>query len=138
MKFKEWWGNLLSKFGGKEDPDTEPVVELVPAEAPEPVPDRKTSDEMIVEMADSTLKNAESRAAATVTESEDVRVADRAPGTGEEKKEEHTSGTGEEEIEDPAPVFEEDLTAASVPELDDWTEEAVPEYEDETDGIREE
>ena len=84
------------------------------------------------------MKNAESRAAATVTESEDVRMAEPAPGTGEEETEDHTSGTGEEEIEDPAPVFEEDLTAASVPELDDWTEEAVPEYEDETDGIREE
>ena len=68
MKFKEWWENLLSKFGGKEEPDDGQVMELAAAEAPEPVPDRKTSDETIVEMADSTLENGVSRTAAPVPE----------------------------------------------------------------------
>ena len=125
MKFKEWWENLLSKFGGKEEPDDGQVMELAAAEAPEPVPDRKTSDETIVEMADSTLENGVSRTAGPVPETEEVPMADPAPGSGEE------------ETEDPAPVFEEDPAAAPVPEFDEWTEETSAEYEGETDGIRE-
>ena len=45
---------MMKKFK-KEDsiPEAESVMELKPEEAPEPVPERKTSDEMIIEMAQS-------------------------------------------------------------------------------------
>ena len=79
MKFKEWWEHLLSKFGGKEDADAGQVMELVPGEAPEPVPDRKTSDEVIVEMAESTLENTGSRMAASDAEPGDVPTTEPFP-----------------------------------------------------------
>lgn len=116
---------MLSKFGGKEDADAGQVMELVPGEAPEPVPDRKTSDEVIVEMAESTLENTGSRMAASDAEPGDVPTKP-APENGEG------------EPVEPAPVFEEDPAEGPAPEFDDWTEEAAPVYEDETDGIREE
>ena len=65
MKINELWEHLLSKFRGDDkspenDTDTDPeagqAVELVAEEAPEPVPERKTSDEVIIRMADSTCE----------------------------------------------------------------------------------
>ena len=57
MWIKDWWNRMLKKFK-KEDsiPEAENVMELKPEEAPEPVPERKTSDEMIVTMAESARK----------------------------------------------------------------------------------
>ena len=54
MWIKDWWNRMMKKFK-KEDsiPEAESVMELKPEEAPEPVPERKTSDEMIIEMAQS-------------------------------------------------------------------------------------
>ena len=111
---------MLSKFGKNDkDPETDPetdsgqAVELMAEEAPEPVPERKTSDEMIIQMADSTLE-------------EEGRMAPSAKECAEEKP------------EAPAVQDAEDCAGETAPEFDDWAEEAVPEYEDETDGIREE
>lgn len=122
MKINELWEHLLSKFRGDDkspenDTDTDPeagqAVELVAEEAPEPVPERKTSDEVIIQMADSTLE-------------EDGRMMPPAQERAEEQPEAPSVQDGE------------DCTETSAPEFDDWAEEAVPEYEDETDGIREE
>ena len=122
MKINELWEHLLSKFRGDDkspenDTDTDPeagqAVELVAEEAPEPVPERKTSDEVIIQMADSTLE-------------EDGRMMPPAQERAEEQPEAPSVQDGEDCTETPAP------------EYDDWAEEAVPEYEDETDGIREE
>ena len=54
MWIKDWWNRMMKKFK-KEDsiPEAESVMELKTEEAPEPVPERKTSDEMIIEMAQS-------------------------------------------------------------------------------------
>lgn len=113
---------MLSKFGGNDkdpendretEPDSGQAVELVAEEAPEPVPERKTSDEMIVQMAESTLEG-------------EGRMAPPAEERAEEKP------------EAPAVQDAEDHAEAAAPEFDDWEEEAVPEYEDEADGIREE
>ena len=63
MGIKSLWKRLMAKFKSYDEPEeTEPVVELIPAEAPEPVPDRKTSDEMIVQMADSAAADSGERA----------------------------------------------------------------------------
>ena len=88
-------------------------VQLVAQPAPEPVPERKTSDEMITLMAESTLEGGNDR------------MADPAPENAEER------------LEDPAPE-NGDATAEFVPELDEWNDGQSPEFEDETDGIREE
>ena len=55
MWIRDFWNRVLAKFR-KEDSVSEPVMELTAQEAPEPVPERKTSDEMIIEMAQSQLK----------------------------------------------------------------------------------
>ena len=54
MWIRDFWNRVLAKFR-KEDSVSEPVMELTAQEAPEPVPERKTSDEMIIEMAQSRL-----------------------------------------------------------------------------------
>ena len=83
---------MLLKFGKKDsaadaDRDPVPVVELVGEEAPEPVPERKTSDETSVEMAESTLVK------------EEVRMQEEEFPEQEEDPwyEEETDNTGEEE-----------------------------------------
>ena len=53
MGMKDWWKRLLARFNKeKEVRDDVQVVELVPAQAPEPAPEQKSSDELIVQMAD--------------------------------------------------------------------------------------
>lgn len=61
MWIKDWWDRMRRMFK-KEDTvhETETVMELKSDQAPEPVPDRKTSDEMIEEMAESTLQREKS------------------------------------------------------------------------------
>ena len=56
MWIKDLWNRVLAKFK-KEDSISEPVMELKTEEAPEPVPERKTSDEMIITMAESALQD---------------------------------------------------------------------------------
>ena len=58
MWIRDFWNRVLAKFR-KEDSVSEPVMELTAQEAPEPVPERKTSDEMIIEMAQSAQSAAE-------------------------------------------------------------------------------
>ena len=55
MWIRDFWNRVLAKFR-KEDSAAVPVMELKAEEAPEPVPERKTSDEMIIEMAQSTVE----------------------------------------------------------------------------------
>ena len=109
MWIRDFWNRVLAKFR-KEDSTSEPVMELKTEQAPEPVPERKTSDEVIIQMADSTLE-------------EDGRMMPPAQERAEEQPEAPSVQDGEDCTETPAPEF------------DDWAEEAVPEYEDETDGI---
>lgn len=53
MGMKDWWNRLLARFSKEKEVSGDvQVVELVPAEAPEPAPEQKTSDELIVQMAD--------------------------------------------------------------------------------------
>lgn len=66
MWIRDFWNRVLAKFRNK-DGISEPVMELKAEQAPEPVPERKTSDEMIVEMAESA--------------SEPVKPDDRGTGT---------------------------------------------------------
>ena len=57
MMIKDWWDRLMRKLKGKEERiDAEPVMSLEPSEAPEPVPERKTSDEVIIAMAESAAR----------------------------------------------------------------------------------
>ena len=58
MGIIDWWNRVLSKFRS-EDSSPEPVMELEAHKAPEPVPERKTSDEMIILMAESGLGGSE-------------------------------------------------------------------------------
>lgn len=53
MGMKDWWKRLLARFI-KEEEAREDVqaIELMPTQAPEPAPEQKTSDELIVQMAD--------------------------------------------------------------------------------------
>ena len=53
MGMKDWWKRLLARFSKEEEVrEDEQVVELVPAPAPEPEPEQKTSDELILQMAE--------------------------------------------------------------------------------------
>ena len=53
MGMKDWWKRLLARFSREEEGrEDEQVVELVPAPAPEPEPEQKTSDELILQMAE--------------------------------------------------------------------------------------
>lgn len=71
MWIKDWWDRMRRLFKKEETVHkTENVMELKPDQAPEPVPDRKTSDEMIEEMAESTLQHVRSMAEETVRAAE--------------------------------------------------------------------
>lgn len=71
MGIIDWWNRILAKVR-KDDSAHEPVVELKAQEAPEPVPERKTSDEMIVEMAESGLNRGAAEEDRTVSENKDL------------------------------------------------------------------
>ena len=58
MWIRDFWNRVLAKFR-KADSASVPVMELKVEEAPEPVPERKTSDEMIIEMAQSAVEPAQ-------------------------------------------------------------------------------
>ena len=107
---------MLNKIRKTEErPDSEYAqepVQLVAQQAPEPVPERKTSDEMITLMAESTLEGGNDRIADSAPESAEERTADLV-------------------------TENEDAREEFVPEFDEWTDGQAPEFEDETDGIRE-
>ena len=105
MWIKDWWNRMMKKFK-KEDsiPEAESVMELKPEEAPEPVPERKTSDEMIIEMAQS-ARNDLSRTAEKPDEPEAAAQEDT---PSEAKPEEPEEPGGMEEPEEPCEVEEPD------------------------------
>ena len=105
MWIKDWWNRMMKKFK-KEDsiPEAESVMELKPEEAPEPVPERKTSDEMIIEMAQS-ARNDLSR---TSEKTDEPEAAAQEDTPSEAKPEEPEEPCGMEEPEEPCEVEEPD------------------------------
>ena len=105
MWIKDWWNRMMKKFK-KEDsiPEAERVMELKPEEAPEPVPERKTSDEMIIEMAQS-ARNDLSR---TSEKTDEPEAAAQEDTPSEAKPEEPEEPGGMEEPEEPCEVEEPD------------------------------
>lgn len=105
MWIKDWWNRMMKKFK-KEDsiPEAESVMELKPEEAPEPVPERKTSDEMIIEMAQS-ARNDLSR---TSEKPDEPEAAAQEDTPSEAKPEEPEEPGGMEEPEEPCEVEEPD------------------------------
>ena len=105
MWIKDWWNRMMKKFK-KEDsiPEAESVMELKPEEAPEPVPERKTSDEMIIEMAQS-ARNDLSR---TSEKTDEPEAAAQEDTPSEAKPEEPEEPGGMEEPEEPCEVEEPD------------------------------
>lgn len=102
---------MMKKFK-KEDsiPEAESVMELKPEEAPEPVPERKTSDEMIIEMAQS-ARNDLSRTPEKPDEPEAAAQEDTPSEAKPEEPceaEEPDEPYGMEEPEEPCEVEEPD------------------------------
>ena len=92
MWIKDWWNRMMKKFKKEESiPETESVMELKPEEAPEPVPERKTSDETIIEMAQS-ASNDMSRAQEEANDPE---------GTAQEETVSEAGPVGPEETAEP-------------------------------------
>jgi hypothetical protein len=90
MWIRDFWNRVLAKFK-KEDSASAPVMELKAEKAPEPVPERKTSDEMIIEMAQSAAEPVppEDREAAEVPKAEpEDRAAAEEPETEAEPEKE--------------------------------------------------
>ena len=84
MWIKDWWDRMRRLFKKEETVhETENAMELKPDQAPEPVPDRKTSDEMIEEMAESTLQHVRSMAEKTVRAAESPTAPEEQPGAEE-------------------------------------------------------
>ncbi len=111
MWIKDWWNRMMKKFK-KEDsiPEAESVMELKPEEAPEPVPERKTSDEMIIEMAQS-ARNDLSRTSEKPDEPEAAAQEDTPSEAKPEEPceaEEPDEPYGMEEPEEPCEVEEPD------------------------------
>ena len=129
MWIKDWWDRMLKKFKKEETvSEAENVMELKPEEAPEPVPERKTSDEMIIEMAESAAGNRSGMPAADEPEKTDEPVKQAEPEdvtdpgelyeTGEPEDSEELYETGEPE--DPEELYE-----AGEPEGPDPSEEVT-------------
>ncbi len=100
MWIRDFWNRVLAKFR-KEDSISEPVMELTAQEAPEPVPERKTSDEMIIEMAQSAAEPPQT----------DVSIKNSAPEAEPEMEPEaepETEPEAETEIEPEAETEPED------------------------------
>ena len=100
MWIRDFWNRVLAKFR-KEDSVSEPVMELTAQEAPEPVPERKTSDEMIIEMAQSAAEPPQT----------DVSIKNSAPEEEPEMEPEaepETEPEAETEIEPEAETEPED------------------------------
>ena len=105
MWIKDWWNRMMKKFKKEESiPETESVMELKPEEAPEPVPERKTSDETIIEMAQS-ARNDLSR---TSEKPDEPEAAAQEDTPSEAKPEEPEEPGGMEEPEEPYDMEEPD------------------------------
>lgn len=108
MSIKDLWNRLLARFRKKEDPaESAPVMELVPEEAPEPVPERKTSDEVIIEMAEGTVNENGDRQIDEPADMPNSEPVERILDPAEESSSEKPAETAAEEPSDP----ETDTTA---------------------------
>ena len=110
MWIRDFWNRVLAKFR-KEDSVSEPVMELTAQEAPEPVPERKTSDEMIIEMAQSAAeppqsdvssKNPEPEAESEVEPEAEFEVEPEEEPDAEPEEEPEAEPEAETEPEDEA------------------------------------
>jgi len=110
MWIRDFWNRVLAKFR-KEDSVSEPVMELTAQEAPEPVPERKTSDEMIIEMAQSAAeppqsdvssKNPEPEAESEVEPEAEFEVEPEEEPEAEPEEEPEAEPEAETEPEDEA------------------------------------
>ena len=105
MWIKDWWNRMMKKFKKKDGiPEAERVMELKPEEAPEPVPERKTSDEVIIEMAQS-ARNDLSR---TPEKPDDPEAAAQEDTSSEAKPEEPEEPCEAEEPDEPYDTEEPD------------------------------
>ena len=112
MWIRDFWNRVLAKFRNK-DGISGPVMELKAEQAPEPVPERKTSDEMIVEMAESA--------------SEPVMPEDR--GTGTEPAAEKVPETEMEPAVEEEPETETEPAAETEPDTEIQPENEAEGYE---------
>ena len=129
MKIIDWVKRMMSKFK-KESADTDSVqtMELIAEEAPEPIPDQKTSDEMIIEMAEATLDRGNSPECRALSED------------GQDPEDHQAmSETEQEQVMDEFPETEDDPWEETFPETDDdpW-EKTSHEEEDKADDLAEE
>ena len=125
MWIKDWWNRMMKKFKKEESiPETESVMELKPEEAPEPVPERKTSDETIIEMAQS-ASNDMSRAQEEANDPE---------GTAQEETASEAGPVGQEDTAEPEDTEEpydmEEPDEADPAEDVTWLEEDDEEKDD--------
>ena len=106
MGMKDWWKRLLARFSREEEVrEDEQVVELVPAPAPEPEPEQKTSDELILQMA-------EAQADAGRSEMQDAG-SEETQGLRTAAEEDFEEGTDDELFTEEAiehAVFDEDFS----------------------------
>jgi hypothetical protein len=105
MWIRDFWNRVLAKFR-KEDSVSEPVMELTAQEAPEPVPERKTSDEMIIEMAQSAAEPPQTDASSKNPEPEAESEVE--PEAEPEVEPEAETGPEDEAYEDEREYFEEE------------------------------
>lgn len=106
MGMKDWWKRLLARFSKEEAREDAPVIELVPAEAPEPAPKQKTSDELIAQMADA-------QADAGYSETQKDAVPEEPQGLRAAPEEDFEEGADDELFTEEAigqAVFDEDFS----------------------------
>lgn len=108
MWIRDFWNRVLAKFR-KEDSVSEPVMELTAQEAPEPVPERKTSDEMIIEMAQSAAEPPQTDVSIknSAPEEEPEMEPEAEPEAETEIEPEAETGPEDEAYEDEREYFEE-------------------------------
>ena len=105
MWIRDFWNRVLAKFR-KEDSVSEPVMELTAQEAPEPVPERKTSDEMIIEMAQSAAEPPQTNV--SIKNSAPEAEPEMEPEAETEIEQEAETGPEDEAYEDEREYFEEE------------------------------
>ena len=129
MWIKDWWNRMLKKFKKDENiSEAESVMELKSEEAPEPVPERKTSDEMIVTMAESARQDRDSEPEEP-NDSEDPAEPEE-PNDSEDpvESEESYEKEGPEAAEDPFDI--EDPADPDPAEAVTWQEAEEDEKKD--------
>ena len=125
MWIRDFWNRVLAKFR-KADSASVPVMELKAEEAPEPVPERKTSDEMIIEMAQSAVEPAQP----------DDRIIEAEPEAEAELDDRIIEAEPEAETEPDDRVIEAEPEAEA--EYDDYMIAEEPEVQPEDEAEEEE